>query len=284
MTKTNMMAAPGGIGMRICLALAAMAVLVLPAWAADLPIEQINVSGAKSLRGIWKIGIPGSVEMRENTAGSLATADSGNADDGGGPAGAGSMMQSRTYRFGAARDQLCRIGGDDTLIVRCISFGQPDDGAVAFHGDQVTLAWNGNSSLRLVLRGALQSADRFTASFVMEMERERHSAPAPTAGDKINLAATTDEAGLGILLQGTLAGLSLGDNSLLVSGAPDVAAPKDLAALGRIQAVYHVGQAPLMRDPQARPALEVYAVEFINGERLCGIHLARGKVDGLRCV
>ena len=85
-------------------------------------------------------------------------------------------------------------------------------------------------------------------------------------------------------MQGALAGLALGDNSLLVTGAPDVAAPKDLSALGRVQAVYHLGQAPLLRDPQQRPALEVYAVEFLGGERLCGVHLARGKVDGLRCV
>ena len=78
--------------------------------------------------------------------------------------------------------------------------------------------------------------------------------------------------------------VALGDAALLKPDAPDVAVPPDLAALGRIQALYYVGQAPLMRDPQARPALEVYAVEFANGERLCGFHMAHGKVDGLRCV
>jgi len=119
---------------------------------------------------------------------------------------------------------------------------------------------------------------------LVEEGRSRQSDPDPLGGDKVNLAATRDEAGLGFVLQGTLAGLALGDAALLKLDAPDVAVPPDLAALGRIQALYYVGQAPLMRDPEARPALEVYAVEFANGERLCGFHMAHGKVDGLRCV
>lgn len=270
-----MVSCMGEIGMRICLVLAALAAFTIPAAAADLPIEQVTVSAEKSLRGIWKIGIPGAVETRHN------------ADVSGGVGGFSddiAVLTDHSLLFAPPREQICRIGGEETLVVRCISFGKPDDGAVAFRGDKLTLAWNGNSSLRLVVRGSLQSEDRFTASFLVEQERETHSAPNPIAGDKVNLAATNDDAGLGVMLRGALAGLSLGDASLLAPGAPDVMTPKDLAGLGRVQATYYVGQAPLLRDPQARPALDVYAVEFVNGERLCGIHLAHGKVDGLRCV
>lgn len=261
--------------MRITVMMMAL-VLALPAQAAVLPVEEVTVTANKSLRGIWRIDIPGSVEPKKH------------ADVLSGPVGSitddNMVLTDHSYRFGPARQQLCRIGGDDTLVAHCISFGHPEGGLVATHGDAFTLAFSQTARLRLVLTGTLNSVDSFTARFIMEQEREAESAPDKMNGEKINLAATQDEPGIGFILQGALAGLALGDTAMLMPGAPDVVPPQDLDALGRVQAVYYVGRAPLMRDPQMRPALEVYAVEFSNGERLCGIHYTHGVIDGLLCA
>jgi hypothetical protein len=260
--------------MRIGLMMMAAVMLALPARAA--PVEEITVTANKSLRGIWRIDIPGSVTPRKH------------ADVASGPVGTFTddtvVLTDHSLLFGPPRQQLCRIGGDDALVAHCISFGHAEGGKVATHGDAFTLAWSQSARLRLVLTGTLQSADSFSARFILEQERESQSAPDKMSGTKVNLAATEDEAGIGFILQGALAGVALGDTAMLMPGAPDVVPPTDLETLGRIQAVYYIGQAPLMRDPQQRPALEVYAVEFTNGERLCGLHVTHGVIDGLLCA
>lgn len=261
--------------MRTGLVLGLLVMAILPLQAAELPIEQVNVSGARNLKGVWTIQLPASAELRHH-ADVISSVGEINDDD--------RVLTDHSLRFAAPRQQICRIGGDDTLTVRCISFGRADDGVVEAHGDSLTLVWRDSAQVRLVLRGSLKSADTFTASFTLEQERERNSDPDKMTGTKVDLIRTTDEAGIGFMLQGALAAVSMGDMSLLSPGAPDVALPQDLAALGRVQAVYYVGQAPLLRDPKAQPLLDVYAVEFTGGERLCGVHLAYGKVDGLRCV
>lgn len=258
--------------MRTGLVLAVVATLAGPAHAASLPVEQVLVDGSKSLRGIWKIQVPGSAAYPDNDT---FAEDQGEMD---------LPPQARGLKFGPPREQFCRIGGDDTMTIRCISFGRPGDGVVSSQGNQVSLSW-GNPRLRLVLHGTLQSSERFDGRFTMEQERNRVSAPQTLMGEKVDLARTADTAGRGFMLKGVLAALSLGDTTLLASGAPDVAPPQDLPGLGKVLAVYDIGEAPLLRDAKLRPFFEVYAVEFANGERLCGLHQnPYGKIDGLRCV
>ncbi len=252
--------------MRMGILLAAATLLAAPVMAADIPTD--------GLKGIWKIGLPASAGYNDaQFFGATGDTNAGAAN-----------TQQHVLRFGTPYQQYCRIGGGDNLQVRCISFGKADDGQVSTRGDELTLAWSADGRTRMTLAGRLKAADRLEGTCTLEDNRERHSSPDKIIGERVKLDAATDDAGLGVTLRGVLAGLSLGDSSLLVPNAPDVAAPKDLGALGRVQAVYHVGQAPLLRDPQMRPLLEVYAVTFANGERLCSIHAAHGKVDGLRCV
>jgi hypothetical protein len=251
--------------MRIGIVLAVTACLIAPLRAADLPDQ--------GLKGIWKIGLPASAGYRDaDFFGAVGETNAGSA-----------VTQQHALRFGATRQQLCRIGGEEAALqLHCISFG---DGTVTARGSEVIMTWSGDGRTRMTLLGTLETAGHFTGTFTLEDNRERHSAPDKMASERVSFAGVTDDSGLGVMLKGALVSLSLGDNSLLQAGAPDVAPPQDLAALGRLQAVYPVGPAPLLRDPQARPFFEVYAVEFARGERLCGIHVGGyGKVDGLRCV
>ena len=257
--------------MRKALVLVLWAVTALPALATAAAPD------AAGLRGIWKIGLPDSAGYR-HIAGAYGAVNELGEDNG--------ALLDRTFRFGPVRDQFCRIGGAGAaLAVHCMSFGATGEGAVGNQDGQFTLTWSGGDHAQVSLHGTLQTPDRFRARFIVEDERKDHRAPELVTGTRLDPAAAAQgDIWLGVILKGTLAALSLGDTSLLAVGAPDVAVPRDLAALGRVRAVSHIGEAPLLRDPQQRPVLDVYAVEFAGGERLCGIHLTYGKIDALRCV
>lgn len=268
---------------RAILALAFCAVALPAASQPALPTETVTAYGTVSLPGFWKIAIPSSAIKRSRAG--TDEASMGEIVDGSG------FLQDHHILFGPPRDQLCRIGaaGDGgALAAWCISFGGPQGAAVEAGGKTLSLAWSAGRGVKLTLRGTLNNAQGFGAEFLFEQDRETYRDGDRLAGSKFDLARSgEDSGGMSVMLAGTLAALSLGDAALLQAQAPDVAAPPQelLAALGGVVSTAWLGRAPRLRDPKLADFFEVYAVEFANGERLCGIHQGPyGKVDGLVCV
>jgi len=239
--------------------------------------ETISVE-THNLAGLWRISMPagGSVDWRMNVS------------------------------FGPMFDNFCRLEGPrDNLKAYCMlqNARKSDIGDVSVEDSRVHIAW-GNMMLRVTVDGMLQPGG-FTGTYTLKASGISVRAPEQMRASKILLDQDApDLGGKGAALAKILAGIAGGAPlpSLVPSWTnprADVITAKDLNGLGPIQTVAYLGRTPTKAEliaalPQERRAkeaprfndyaLDIYAVEFANGERLCGMHQrADGAIDGLIC-
>lgn len=257
----------------LALALAALAGLVVSAAAQP---ETITVETDK-LAGLWRISMPagGNVDWRMNVT------------------------------FGPMRDTFCRLEGPrGALKAYCLMqlTYKSDVGNVSVEGDHVHIAW-GSMMLRVTADGTMQPAGGFTGYYTLKASGIGIRAPEQMSAAKISLAQDApDPGGKSVALTKVLTGLA--DDAPLASlaqlwGKPEPPTANELRGLGAIQTVAWLGHTPTSEDrlasrptdQRAREAaqvndyvLDVYAVEFANGERICGVHQRPDAViDGLVC-
>jgi hypothetical protein len=235
--------------MRSALAAALVCLLVLPAAAQD--IESVTVSANAAL-GIWKITHP------------HALTKAGLFGD---------------WKWERRRDSFCRIEqAGSEMAFHCLYMGE---GTVTVSGNRIHLAW-GSMMARLVIDGEFQSGSSFAGHSAAKLAGISVEDPAISSGAKIATAAdAADKGGKSNLLRTVVADLTL------VPHSPDLKdSPALPATLGRAQTFIYLGQQaidfPGRKDAEV---LTVYAVEFENGERICGLHQDdNGTLDALRCA
>lgn len=257
-------------------ALAALACLAVSPAATAQP-ETISVE-THNLAGLWRISMPagGNVDWRMHVS------------------------------FGPMFDNFCRLEGPrDNLKAYCMlqNARKSDIGDVSVDGERVHIAW-GSMMLRVTVDGTLQPGG-FTGYYTLKASGIGVRAPEQMRASKILLAQDAPDLGakgaaLAKLLTGVAGGAPLASlMPLNPNPRADLPAAKDLAGLGPIQTVAYLGHTPTIAEllaalPEDRRAkegprfndyvLDIYAVEFANGERLCGVHQrADGAIDGLVC-
>lgn len=259
-----------------CALAMAFAALLLPAPAGAEP-ETVMVE-TPNLAGLWRISMPvgGSVDWRMNVS------------------------------FGPMFDNFCRLEGPrDNLKAYCMlqNARKSDVGDVSVEGEHVHIAW-GSMMLRVTVDGTLQPGG-FTGYYTLKASGISIRAPEHMRASKLLLDQDAlDRGGKGAALAKILTGVAGGAPlaALMQSAWNPKAEPvtaKDLSGLGPIQTVAWLGHTPTVAEllaalPEDRRAkegarfndyvLDIYAVEFTNGERLCGVHQrADGAIDGLVC-
>jgi hypothetical protein len=249
--------------------------LLFPAITAAQP-ETVTVE-TDNLAGLWRIGMPmgGAVDWRMNVS------------------------------FGPMRDTFCRIEGPrDDLRAYCLLYlsRRSDVGTVSLDGNHIHIAW-GSMMLRMTLDGTLQPAGGFTGYYTIKASGIGVRAPEELSASKISLPQDAPDPGrksgaLEKLLTGIAAGATLSSLSQIPKEAQAPTA-KELLRLGPIQSVAYLGHTPTKAERLAAMSeearskegprvndyvLDIYAVEFANGERICGLHQrADGSIDGLVC-
>jgi hypothetical protein len=119
--------------------------------------------------------------------------------------------------------------------------------------------------------------------------------PIPSNAAKLTLSETLpDQAGKAPLLRTALEQLAKGPLALphddAAIGKARGALPAGIATLGALQAIVYLGSSsrelPGSGLPQMEPGFfSVYAAEFANGERICGLHQREdGVLDAFQCV
>jgi hypothetical protein len=234
---------------RFTLAAGLTCLLVLPAAAQD--VENVTVS-ANAVPGIWKITHPHSLTK------------------------AGVFGE---WKWGQPRESFCRIEQAGTeMAFHCLSMG---NGTVTISGNHIHLAW-GSMMARLVIDGEFQSGSSFAGHSAAKLAGISIEDPAISSGARIATAAdVADKGGKSNLLRTVVSDLTLVPHSPAVKDS--AALP---AALGRAETFVYLGQQAFdLPGRKAADALTVYAVEFDNGERICGLHQRDdGMLDEFRCA
>jgi len=259
----------------LALALAALAGLAVSPVAQAQP-ETVTVE-TNNLAGLWRISMPagGNVDWRMNVS------------------------------FGPMFDNFCRLEGPrDNLKAYCMlrNAARSDIGDVSVEGDHVHIAW-GSMMLRVTVDGTLQPGG-FTGYYTIKASGIGVRAPEQMRARKVLLDQDTPDLGRkGDALTKILSGIAGGTPIVSLMSTPNPRAElpvaKDFAGLGQVQTVAYLGHTPTVAEllaalPEDRRAkdgprfndyvLDVYAVEFANGERICGVHQRSDTViDGLVC-
>ena len=171
-------------------------------------------------------------------------------------------------KFGPPGDLFCRVAqSDDGLMMRCLP-GQDNEAKVSFSGDTLHLAW-GTMMARLAVDGVMQPGMRFIGHVSVRVAGVGLADPAVSTGSKLDLSASPPDGG----------GLA----QLLRDAVKEKALPTEL---GSIQAVVYLGrQDKSGPQPAGKEYFTVYAVEFENGERICGLHRRDdGMLDAFQCT
>lgn len=152
---------------------------------------------------------------------------------------------------------------------------------------------------RLIIEAEYKERDSFSGLYGARILAFSVDAAKPaTAHRRIVQETAPDTAGLGGLVTARLAQVAQG----YVAAPSDAIAraflgaqpntPKEIQALGKVEAVLYLGEGSRRRwpakrgDPEPPPfTYSVYQVEFENGQRLCGAHdRGDGVLDGFLCV
>jgi hypothetical protein len=218
------------------------------------------------------------------------------------------------------KGQLCRIAQtDDDLSMRCLPPSGKVSGSV--DGNRIhlslpgTICFNANCvtlpSIWLTLDATLAGGASFRGTtgvkligLTMFVPKEAEI-PVPASGYKFDTAADApDTPGKAPLLAAILGELTKGPiahahDAAMVSNMTrvDLANPnttKEIRSLGDVLRITYVGEGQTQRGkwlPATKTwseppfSFNTYAVEFTNGQRLCGIHQRDdGVLDGFLCV
>jgi len=148
---------------------------------------------------------------------------------------------------------------------------------------------------RAVFDGTLQSSTQFTGNIALKLSGIRYDDPEQSIATKRTLSkAAPDEAGKSALLARLLSEMAKGlplERPAEQSGNVELLTPEALRPLGAAQTVIYLGEfaKPVGTKSDGSPQyfinFSVYDVEFVNGNRLCGLHQRDdGVLDGLLCV
>ena len=168
-------------------------------------------------------------------------------------------------KFGPLSDNFCRIEQKKRdLTIHCLVRGV---GRTTLDRGNIHLAW-GIVMARVVIEAVLQPDLSFTGHETFKLVGISSEDPNMSSGRKADLSGP-DRGGLAQALRDA------------VKGKPMP------AELGSIQAVAYLGQQDKFASPDG-PGIKgyftVYAVEFENGERICGLHQSDdGKLDAFQC-
>jgi hypothetical protein len=235
--------------MRTVVAAALTFLLIVPAVAQD--VESVTVR-ANAVLGIWKITHP------------HALAKAGLFGD---------------WKWERRRDSFCRIEqAGSGMAFHCLSMGE---GTVTVSGNRIHLAW-GSMMARLVIDGEFQSDASFSGHSAAKLAGITIEDPAISSGARIaTTAGAADKGGESNLLRTAVSDFALIPHSPAVKDSPALS-----AALGRAQAFIYLGQQPFdLPGRENVGLLAVYAIEFDNGERICGLHRDDdGMLDAFRCA
>ncbi len=230
--------------------LALMCLSVLPAAA---QVESVTVN-ANAVPGIWKLTRPNYI---------------------------GKDGLFGAWKCGPARDTFCRLEqAGDELIHHCLAAGE---GSATISGSHIHFAW-GSMMARLAIDGEFQSDASFSGHTVVKLAGISAADPALSSGVKINPARQPgDEAGKADLLRVILSdGLArLPHDTRVNDSLPD------RTKLGNVEAIFYLGQQVRSERPGRTPTdfFTVYAIEFGNGERICGLHQRDGGIlDAFQCA
>ncbi|HSS14748.1 MAG TPA: hypothetical protein VLL04_12690 [Rhizomicrobium sp.] len=215
--------------------------------------ESVTVN-ADALLGIWKISRPNFV-AKEGLFSAL--------------------------KFGPARDVFCHLErkGDD-LAMPCLQGGEA---AVTFRGDKIHLA-QGIALARLVVDGVMQPGPSFTGHAAVKLVGISTEDPGISSGTRLDLSTPPpDTGGLAQLLRDLVAqGIAHIAHDDKVKDSPALRAD-----LGSLQTAVYLGQQDRVGGPGKtdKGFFTVYALEFENGERICGLHRREdGTLDAFGCA
>ena len=154
----------------------ALLLLAAPAMAQDAPVETIEVIGAQSLAGIWKIDFPAGIPI------SIP------------------LVVRGTF---SEQDAFCRIEeAKNALTVHCLPWN--GDGIATVDEKSLHLAW-GVALFRFVIDAADPQPPAFTGAYRLKMFGLGHEAPTPASGRKLAPSAgAPDTAGQGATLLASL--------------------------------------------------------------------------------
>jgi hypothetical protein len=230
-------------------------VFALAATAAQAQFETVLVERNRGLEGLWKISVPAGFSVNLS-----------------GPA-----------KFGPMRDLYCRITRDGNI--HCLSGGYAQSGTAQLDGNQIHIAW-GSMMARMAIDATYQDGG-FDGVFAFKLAGIRHDAPERAIGARIVPPAGSDEDSK--YLATLMTQLSAGKVSVPLDAkaiaAHDGALPAGIESLGRIEAVAFLGQTPQHIGRPEGGLYSVHIVDFLRGERLCGVHRNQdGVLDAFRCV
>ena len=178
-------------------------------------------------------------------------------------------------RFGPMRDFFCRLEGPAAAY--CLD--RPILGRVARQGRNIQIAWD-SAWRQTRIDATADTIHSFRGRYTLRVFGIPIRAPEEvTALRRPHLENVPDAGGQSALLSAYLA------RAAGMAGAPALPVPANAAlpsaaslrALGEKQRLVYMGRAP--------DAAQVYAVQFVNGLRLCALRQrSDGVVDQLRCV
>jgi hypothetical protein len=228
---------------------------LLAATAVQAQPETVSVERSRSLEGLWKISVPAGIRVGLS-----------------GPA-----------KFGPMRDLYCRITQDGDI--HCLSGGFAQNGTAALDGDNVHIAW-GTMMARMAIDATYKDGS-LTGTFTFKLSGIRHDAPEPSIGARIVPPTGSDEASkyLAAFMTQLAAGTVTSPIDAKAIAAHNGALPTDIKKLGDVEATAFLGHTPRQIDRPEGGLYSVHIVEFVQGERLCGVHQnADGVLDAFRCV
>jgi hypothetical protein len=169
--------------------------------------------------------------------------------------------------FGPMRNIFCRV--DETSDIRCLNGGYSSNGHITHDGSDVHIAW-GTAMARISMNGTL-AGDTLTGTFTFRLSGIGHDDPSPSSSIRFTgLPPGGDAAGLTAQLR-TVVGRAL--------------LPTDLAGLGSVVKTEWLGTSPkLSNTAGAANYFSVYAIEFDQGERICGIHRDNSGPQTFKCI
>lgn len=262
----------------------ALALLATPAMAQDSVPETVEVTGIRSLAGIWKIHFPGGITV---------------------------SVPQVVHATLSGQEAFCRMeDAKDALSVTCLPW--KGSGTASLEDGRLHLAW-GLAVFRFVVDAPIVNATAFMGAYRLKVFGDGHDASMPASGRKLAPSAgTPDASGQGEALRAALAAITSGiapspDDiarkkfGRIFGGAPAMSAAS-MQSLGPLAQVIYLG---ISSAPELPPGLSprisgsapppdeqfevyenygVYDAEFANGQRLCGVHVDENGKINLLCV
>lgn len=215
--------------------------------------ETVTVNEA-TLTGLWKIAVPNGF----------------------------SINLAQHVSFLPMKNIFCRITQSGSAFdIHCINRGYSRSGSGTISGNKVHIAW-GSMMARMVIDG-MRSGSDIDGHFAFKLSGISHEDSEPSHSERLAPPiAGADRGGKEALLKAVLEGRPVPRDNAAILKNGGTTNPE---TLGAVQVVAYLGQSPRLGGGADPEFFTVYAVEFDNGERLCGLHQRDdGTLDAFHCV